>query len=86
MSIKKIKETATLLKTGKLLGFLKTSGAFGYDNPYNQLSTLLNLIEAYEEPSPVIDVPTKPSPVIDASPKPKTRRTRKTTKKEESVE
>jgi|TARA_Y100000310_G_C20665205_1_gene807091 hypothetical protein len=76
MSIGKIKETATKLKEGKLLSFLKTSGSFGYDNPYNQLSLLFNLIEAYEEPKPV--------PKIDTPPK--TRRTRKTVKKEESIE
>ena len=76
MSIKKIKETATLLKEGKILSFLKTSGAFGYDNPYHQLSSLLDLIEAYKEPSPEIDTP----------PKPKARRTRRTAQKEGSVE
>ena len=48
MSIEKIKETATLLKEGRLLGFLKTSGAFGIDNPYKELRSLFELIEAYK--------------------------------------
>ena len=74
MSIEKIKETTTLLKESKLLSFLKTSGAFGYDNPYNELVSLFELIEAYKEP------------VIDDPPKPKVRRTRRTTKKEDSIE
>ena len=77
MSIDKIKETATLLKEGRLLGFLKTSGAFGIDNPYKELRSLFELIEAYKEPNPEVDAPPKPK---------STRRTRRTVKNEESVE
>jgi len=76
MSIEKIKETATSLKEGKLLSFLKTSGAFGIDSPYKQLSSLFKLIEEYKEPNPVVDTP----------PKPKARKPRRTYKKEESIE
>ena len=75
MSIEKIKETATSLKEGKLLSFLKTSGAFGIDSPYKQLSSLFKLIEEYKEPNPVVDTP----------PKTRTRRAR-STKKETTTE
>jgi len=76
MSIVKIKKLASDLKEGKLLSKIKTSGIFGYDNPYSSVKELLDLIEQYEEPNPAVDAP----------PKPKVRRTRRTAKKEGSVE
>ena len=49
------------------------------NNPFKKLRELLELIDYYEEPKPkVIESPT--------TEKPKTRRTRRTTKKEDSVE
>ncbi|MAG53038.1 MAG: hypothetical protein CMH62_03700 [Nanoarchaeota archaeon] len=76
MSIVKIKELASNLKEGNLLSKIKSSGIFGYDNPYTSIKELLDLIELYEEPNPAVDAP----------PKPKARRTRRTTKREDSVE
>ena len=76
MSIVKIKELASNLKKGKLLSKIKSSGIFGYDNPYVSVKELLNLIEAYDEP--------KSTPVPEV--KPKVKRTRRTARKEDSVE
>ena len=76
MSIVKIKKLASDLKEGNLLSKIKTSGIFGYDNPYSSVKELLDLIEQYEQPNPSVDAP----------PKPKVIRTRRTAKKEGSVE
>ena len=57
MSIVKIKKLASDLKEGNLLSKIKTSGIFGYDNPYSSVKELLDLIEQYEEPNPAVDAP-----------------------------
>ena len=74
MSITKIKELASTLKSGKALSIMKTSIAFGNKNIRNELQELLNLIEEYKEPDPVKDTP----------PKSRTRRAR-TPRKEETT-
>mgnify|MGYP001198881779 CR=1 FL=1 len=71
MSIVKIKELAKKIEEGSLLTVIKSSPAFGYENPYSLVKEMLNLISIYEEPK------------IDAPPK---RKTRRTLKKEESIE
>ena len=79
MSIIKIKELAKEIGSTKIISVLKTSGTFGSNNPFKKLRELLELIDSYEAPKPkVIESPT--------TEKPKTRRTRRTTKKEDSVE
>ena len=75
MSIERIKEVAKIIKEGSLLTVIKSTPAFGYENPYSLVEELLDAIEAYKEPNPVVDTPPK-----------STRRTRRTAKKEESVE
>ena len=71
MSIVKIKELAKTLKDGNLLTVIKTIPNFGYSNPYSSIKELLDLIEEYKEPNPIVDTPPKPQ-----------RRTRRASKKE----
>ena len=74
MSIRKIKEIASILKSGKMLSIISSVPQLGSLGIGKQLKELLNLIEEYKEPDPIVDVP----------PKPRTRRAR-TNKKETNI-
>ena len=76
MSIQKIKELSSDLKSGKLTHVLAGSPQAGSLGIGKKVKELLDLIEAYKEPDPKIDAP----------PKPKVRRTRATTKKDITTE
>ena len=73
MSIRKIKEIASILKSGKMLSIISSVPQLGSLGIGKQLKELLNLIEEYKEPDPIVDVPPK-------------RRTRRNLKKEDTIE
>jgi hypothetical protein len=73
MSIVKIKELAQTIKEGSLLTVIKSTPSFGYENPHALVKELLELISDYKEPDPIVDVPPK-------------RKTRRTLKKEDTIE
>ena len=75
MSIEKIKNLASTLKSGSIFSYIKSSTAFGNTTISVELKELFDLIDEYIEPDPKVDTP----------PKTRTRKAR-STKKETTTE